>query len=229
MVNQFLKNLLQYILLLWICYLVLEAVARQLIKLRVWLEGIAVLVLMTVLIKGMSWSCLEKGTNVDRRTPEPVKSPLSFDLGIFDEPSLHGPTLPTPSIASSPSVVAPMDVYLRCDESHESRMIRFSGTVLQQYKHTELEDISPAGTCSWEFVSAQIPNTPVLQPALSPKPTAKPPHASGHKNIMSGSDMSELALSVDSQPLSDDMERYEEAIAEYKAASKRYKYEFLFL
>ncbi|KAF5234144.1 hypothetical protein FAUST_7795 [Fusarium austroamericanum] len=158
-----------------------------------------------------------------RRTPEPVKSPLSFDLGIFDEPNLHGPTLPTPSIASSPSVVAPMDVYLRCDESHESRMIRFSGTVLRQYKHTELEDISPAGTCSWEFVSAQIPNTPVLQPALSPKPTANPPHASGHKNIMSGSDMSELALSVDSQPLSDDMERYEEAIAEYKAASKRYK------
>ncbi|KAM0297276.1 hypothetical protein ACHAPM_009809 [Fusarium culmorum] len=40
---------------------------------------------------------------------------------------------------------------------------------------------------------------------------------------MSGSDMSELALSVDSQPLGDDTERYEEAIAEYKAASKRFK------
>ncbi|QPC78258.1 hypothetical protein HYE68_009010 [Fusarium pseudograminearum] len=163
-----------------------------------------------------------------RNTPERVKSPLSFDLGVFDEPSLHGPTLPAPSITSSPSVAAPMDVYLRCDESHESRMIRLSGTTLQQYKH-EIEDMSPAETCSWEFVSAQIPNTPVLQPALNPKPTANPSHARGHKNIMSGSDMSELALSVDSQPLGDDEERYEEAIAEYKAASKRYKYEFLFL
>ncbi|EKJ75791.1 hypothetical protein FPSE_03971 [Fusarium pseudograminearum CS3096] len=164
-----------------------------------------------------------------RYTPERVKSPFSFDLGIFDEPSLHGPTLPTPSIASSPSVVAPMDVYLRCNESHESRMMRLSGTASQQYKHTELKDISPAGTCSWEFVSAQIPNTPVLQPALTPKPTANSSHTSGNKNIFSGSDMSELALSVDSQPMGDDTERYEEAIAEYKAASKRYKYEFLFL
>jgi hypothetical protein len=124
-----------------------------------------------------------------------------------------------------------MDVYLRCDESHESRMMRLGGTVLQD-KHTEPGDVSPAETSSWEFIRgpAHIPNTPVLQPALSPKSTGIPSaelcRPRGCKNISSGSDMSDLALSVDSQPMSDDTEAYEEAIAEYKLASKRYRYEF---
>ncbi|CEI68240.1 hypothetical protein FVEN_g11808 [Fusarium venenatum] len=167
-----------------------------------------------------------------RHTPEPVKSLLSFDLGIFEEPreSPHYEhTLPAPSPASSPSVVAPMDVYLRCDESHGFRMLRLSGTALQQDKNTQLDDMSPAETSSWEFIHpAQIPNTPVLQPALSPKsaatPSADPCRPRGLKSIPSGSDMSGLALSVDSQPLSDDTEAYEEAIAEYKLASKRYRH-----
>ncbi|OBS20489.1 hypothetical protein FPOA_06857 [Fusarium poae] len=166
-----------------------------------------------------------------RHTPEPVKSPLSFDLGIFEEPreNRHEPTLPAPSPTSSSSVVAPMDVYLRCDESHESRMMRLGGTVLQD-KHTEPGDVSPAETSSWEFIRgpAHIPNTPVLQPALSPKSTGIPSaelcRPRGCKNISSGSDMSDLALSVDSQPMSDDTEAYEEAIAEYKLASKRYRH-----
>ncbi|KAG8349976.1 hypothetical protein FVEN_g11808 [Fusarium venenatum] len=122
-----------------------------------------------------------------------------------------------------------MDVYLRCDESHGFRMLRLSGTALQQDKNTQLDDMSPAETSSWEFIHpAQIPNTPVLQPALSPKsaatPSADPCRPRGLKSIPSGSDMSGLALSVDSQPLSDDTEAYEEAIAEYKLASKRYRH-----
>jgi hypothetical protein len=118
-----------------------------------------------------------------------------------------------------------MDVYLRCDESHESRMMRLGSKISDQDNSTSgLENIS---TCSWEFIdvpphSQEMPNTPVL----SPKPSAKPSHPRGNKIILSDSDMSELALSVDSQPLSDDTQTYKEAVAGYKAASKRFKFVF---
>jgi hypothetical protein len=186
-----------------------------------------------VLIKGMSLALFWRGELTwCRHTPEPARPSSSFDLGIFEEPREHslqyGRTLPTPSPVSSLSVVAPMDVYLRYEESHGSRMMRLSEAALQQDNPSELY-MPPAETCSWEFIDvpAQIPNTPVLQPALSPKSTgissAEPPRPRGHKSILSASDMSELALSVDSKSLSDDTETYKEAVAEYKAASKRYQ------
>ncbi|RGP72414.1 hypothetical protein FLONG3_6810 [Fusarium longipes] len=169
-------------------------------------------------------------------TSEPVKSLLSsFDLRMFEEQRGSSPeygcTLPAPSLASSPSVVAPMEVYLRCEESHKTRMMRVSETKSQQDKSTsEPVATSPAETCSWEFIdnpthSRDIPNIPSLQRALSPKSAIfKPLRPAGNGEELSDSDISELAISVDSKPLSDNTEAYKEAVAEYKAASKRYKF-----
>ncbi|KAL4724666.1 hypothetical protein ACLX1H_008108 [Fusarium chlamydosporum] len=125
-----------------------------------------------------------------------------------------------------------MDVYLRYDESHEYRMMKLSGTALQDGKQAfESRNMSPE-TSSWEFVDCpaigrETPNTPVLQPELSPKsaalPLAKSSRPKGNRDSLSDSDISELALSVDSQSESVDTETYKEAIAGYRAASKRSK------
>ncbi|KAJ4114810.1 hypothetical protein NW768_011364 [Fusarium equiseti] len=190
------------------------------------------------LLSGIGGSCLEteevrSGTRRDssisleddackRHVPERVKSSLiSFNLRIFDEPqgtSAEYGCLPTPSPASSPSVVAPMDVYLRLEDSHEYRMMRFSGCIPNQVKLApEPRDIPP-GSSSWHFVedptcSQERPDTPTLSPKSTP---IRPKTV----NLLD-SDISELALSVDSQPLSDDTEAYKEAVAEYQLASKR--------
>jgi hypothetical protein len=159
-------------------------------------------------------------------SPERVKSSLvSFNLRIFDEPQGIGAEygcLPTPSPASSPSVVAPMDVYLRREDSHEYRMMRFSGCIPSEDKlASEARDIS-LETSSWELVQDSACGRETLDtPALSPKST---PIRPTKKDSLSGSDVSELALSVDSQPLSDDIEAYKEAVAEYQLASKRSMY-----
>jgi len=158
-----------------------------------------------------------------RHTPECVNSSLvSFNLRIFDEPqgtSAEYGCLPTPSPASSPSVVAPMDVYLRHEDSHEYRMMRFSGCTPSQDKlASEPRDISPE-TSSWELVNEALYRRET--PALSPKSTLIRPTKVPENESMSDSDVSELALSVDSQPLSDDTDAYKEAVAEYQLASKR--------
>jgi hypothetical protein len=166
---------------------------------------------------------LSKRANIvcDRHIPGRVKSSLiSFDLRIFDEPQGTS-CLPTPSPASSPSVVAPMDVYLRREDSHEYRMMRFSGTVLDQNTQTSEPGDMPPGSSSWEVVKDPACRRETLDtPALSPKSTPIQPT----KVPESDSDISELALSVDSQPLSDDTEAYKEAVAGYQLASKRSMY-----
>ncbi|KAH7182470.1 uncharacterized protein B0J16DRAFT_373096 [Fusarium flagelliforme] len=189
------------------------------------------------LLSGIGGSCLEtekarSGTRRDssisleddaskRHAPECVKSSLvSFNLRIFEDQgtSTEFGCLPSPSPASSPSVVAPMDVYLRREDSHEYRMMRFSGCIPSQDKQAfEARDIS-LETSSWELVQDPACGRETLDtPALSPKSTPIRPT----KVLESDSDISELALSVDSQPLSDDTDAYKEAVAEYQLASKR--------
>ncbi|CAG7562696.1 unnamed protein product [Fusarium equiseti] len=186
------------------------------------------------LLSGIGGSCLEtekvrSGTRRDssisleddaskRHSPERVKSSLvSFNLRMFDEPqgiSAEYGCLPTPSPASSPSVVAPMDVYLRREDSHEYRMMRFSGCIPSQDKPVSGARDIPPETSSWELVGEpEMPDTPALSPKSTPVRPTKVPELN--------SEISELALSVDSQPLSDDTDAYKEAVAEYQLASKR--------
>lgn len=153
-----------------------------------------------------------------RHSPERVKSSLvAFNLRIFDEPqgtSAEYGCLPTPSPAPSPSVVAPMDVYLRREDSHEYRMLKFSGCIPSEEKLASgSRDRSP-GTSSWELIDEpETLDTPALSPKSTPVRPTKVPELD--------SEISELALSVDSQPLSDDTEAYKEAVTEYQLASKR--------
>ncbi|KAJ4021322.1 hypothetical protein NW752_004329 [Fusarium irregulare] len=161
-----------------------------------------------------------------RHVPERVKSSLvSFNLRIFDEPqgtSAELGCLPPPSLASSPSVVAPMDVYLRREDSHEFRMMRFSGCIPSQDKAASGPGIISSETSSWELVNEpQTLDTPALSPKSTPIRPTKVPHPKVINDSLLDSDVSELALSVDSQPLSDDTEAYKEAVAEYQLASKR--------
>ncbi|RFN43566.1 hypothetical protein FIE12Z_12198 [Fusarium flagelliforme] len=191
------------------------------------------------LLSGIGGSCLEtekvpSGTRRDssisledddskRHVPERVKSSLvSFNLRIFDEPqgiSVEHGCFPPSSPASSPSVVAPMDVYLRREDSHEYRMMRFSGCIPSQDKlASEARNIS-LETSSWELVQDSACGRETLDtPALSSKST---PIRPTKKDSLSDSDVSELALSVDSQPLIEDTDAYKEAVAEYQLASKR--------
>jgi hypothetical protein len=105
-----------------------------------------------------------------------------------------------------------MEVYLQCDESHESRMMRLGGTILEQGKQTsEPRAISPSPeTSSWEIVNypatlgQEVPSTPVLEPALNSKTTGVRPTETTDSevgpedllSVCSDSEMSELSLPV---------------------------------
>lgn len=132
-----------------------------------------------------------------------------------------------------------MEVYLQCDESHESRMMRLGGTILEQGKQTcEPRDISPLPeTSSWEIVNypttlgQEVPSTPMLEPALNFKATSvRPTKTTDSKvepedllSVCSDSEMSELSLPVALRAGSDSTSVYKDAVAKYQAA-KRSKY-----
>ncbi|KAG5663525.1 hypothetical protein KAF25_001461 [Fusarium avenaceum] len=179
-----------------------------------------------------------------RCVSEPTKSPLApLELQCLEEPREttigHECSLPAPSTMSSSSVIAPMEVYLQCDESHESRMMRLGGTVLDQGKQTsEPREISPSPeTSSWEIVNypippgQQMPSSPMLQPTLNSKATdVRPTKTTDSKveledllSVCSDSEMSELSLPVALRAGSDSTSVYKRVVAECKAA-KRSKY-----
>ncbi|KAM0342437.1 hypothetical protein ACHAPU_009624 [Fusarium lateritium] len=209
------------------------------------------------LLYGIGGSCTStaRGRNATRRdssisledaaykrcTPDPARSPLPpSELANFEESRdvtlEHGVFLPEPSLGSSPSVVAPMEVYLRCDESHESRMVKLSGTVLDQDKQrSEPKDMSPSPeTSSWEIVynpsvlSQEVPGTPLLRTELSPKTTAVQSirttdlkaKTDDSMSVCSDSDMSELSLPVALVPGSNGCK---DAVVEHQG-TKRAKY-----
>lgn len=132
-----------------------------------------------------------------------------------------------------------MEVYLQCDESHGSRMMRLSGTILDQGKQTsEPREISPSPeTSSWEIVNypmtpgQQVPSSPILQPALDSNATdIRPTKTTDSKvepedlpSVCSDSEMSELSLPVALRAGSNSTSVYKSVVAEYQAA-KRSKY-----
>ncbi|KAM0487969.1 hypothetical protein ACHAP7_001787 [Fusarium lateritium] len=176
-----------------------------------------------------------------RYVPEPARSPpVPLELRRLGEPRErvieHECSLPVPSTRSSSSVVAPMEVYLQCDESHESRMMRLGGTMLEHGKQTsEPREISPSPeTSSWEVVNCpttpgqEVPNTPVLQPALNSKAAdIRSTKTADSKvepedilSVCSGSEMSELSLPVALRTGSGSTSVYKDAVAEYQSAKR---------
>ncbi|KAM0245530.1 hypothetical protein ACHAP5_005337 [Fusarium lateritium] len=176
-----------------------------------------------------------------RYVPEPARSPpVPLELRRLGEPRErnieHECSLPVPSTGSLSSVVTPMEVYLQCDESHESRMMRLGGTILEQGKQTsEPREIPPSSeTSSWEVVNypttpgQEVPNTPMLQPALnskatdmkSTKSTDSKVEPEDHLSVRSDSEMSELSLPVSLRAGSDSTSVYKAAIAEYQSAKR---------
>ncbi|KAJ4266033.1 hypothetical protein NW762_004006 [Fusarium torreyae] len=193
----------------------------------------------------------------NRHTPDPtmvppydsvVKSIVNrAESPIFEEPqetsSEDGcPLLPSePSRSSSPSVVAPMEVYLRHEESHELRMMRLGsvtpkGMLSQGKRKSEPKDIpSVPETSSWQIVDGpstldqqeKTPSTPVLQPAPSPRPTNSTVDVAGPKveqedtpSASSDSDVSELSLSTASHTGSGSIDGADAAIEVQRAAKK---------
>ncbi|KAH7239334.1 hypothetical protein BKA59DRAFT_515610 [Fusarium tricinctum] len=178
-----------------------------------------------------------------RCVSEPAKSPLApLKLQCLEEPrettiGLEC-SLPVPSTgsSSSSSVITPMEVYLQCDESHGSRMMRLGCTILDQGKQTsEPREISPSPeTCSWEIVNypippgQQLPSSPMLQPALNSKATdVRPTKTTDSKvepedllSVCSDSEMSELSLPVALRAESDSTSVYKSAVAKYQAAKR---------
>ncbi|SPJ79248.1 uncharacterized protein FTOL_07639 [Fusarium torulosum] len=176
-----------------------------------------------------------------RCVPGPARSPpVSLELECLGEPQEstigHECSLPVPSTGISPSAVVPMEVYLQCDESHESRMMRLGGTILEQGKQTcEPRDISPLPeTSSWEIVNypttlgQEVPSTPMLEPALNFKATSvRPTKTTDSKvepedllSVCSDSEMSELSLPVALRAGSDSTSVYKDAVAKYQAAKR---------
>ncbi|KAF5672539.1 hypothetical protein FHETE_3673 [Fusarium heterosporum] len=176
-----------------------------------------------------------------RCTPEPTRSSLPpFEIESFQEQHDttlgHGSSLPAPSLGSSSSIVAPLEVYLRCDESHESRMVRLGGTILNQDRqYSEPRTIPPSPeTSSWEFVfdpfrlSEEVPGTPLLRPELSPKTTAIQSikttdlnaKTSDELSLRSDSDMSELSLPIALRAGGNGCNVCKDTAAEYQATKR---------
>ncbi|KAH7260804.1 uncharacterized protein BKA55DRAFT_686383 [Fusarium redolens] len=207
------------------------------------------------LLSGVGGSCepTDRVNNVPRRdssisleesaykrdNPDPSRNTLvpleSQKIEDRHEPSSeHGCTLPTPSLPSSPSVVAPMDAYLRCGESLEARLIRLGAILSQDRQTSEPENISLSPEASsWDVVNTpqtldqKVPSTPLLQPTQGPKTTDLQPTTTdpdieviGRISVDSKS-VSDLLLSGASQTASDSTEDYKEAVIEYRNAAKR--------
>ncbi|KAF4963640.1 hypothetical protein FSARC_8345 [Fusarium sarcochroum] len=192
----------------------------------------------------------------NRHTPDPTLMPPYDSIKslvnraespIFEEPqeasSEDGcPHLPSePSRPSSPSVVAPMEVYLRYEESHELRMLRFGSTtpkaMLSQGKQTSEPKVvsSVPETSSWQIVDSprtldrqeKAPSTPVLQPALSPRPTGSPANIANTNveeedtpSASSDSDVSELSLSTASHASSGSIDVADGVVGQWPLAKK---------
>ncbi|KAF9772885.1 hypothetical protein IL306_009376 [Fusarium sp. DS 682] len=212
------------------------------------------------LLSGVGGSCAstEKVSNVPRRyssisleesaykrdNPEPAKVPLAplesqKIKDQYDDNLEPGCTLPTPSLASSPSVVAPLDVYLRCGESLEARLMRLGAILAPGRQTSEPENISLSPeTSSWEVVdtpqalSPKVPSTPVLQPSLGPKMAVPQPATTDPDMVVvnnkisvdSKSSVSDLFLPEASQTVSDSIEDYKQAAREYRSAAKQSRY-----
>ncbi|KAF5709568.1 hypothetical protein FMUND_10058 [Fusarium mundagurra] len=209
------------------------------------------------LLSGVGGSCesTEKVNGVARRdssisleesaykrdNPEPSRNTLapleSQKIEDRHDPNAgHGCTLPIPSPSSSPSVVAPIDVYLRCDESQslEARLIRLDAILSQGRQTFEPENISlPPEASSWDIVNTpqtleqKVPSTPVLQPTQHPKATDHQPTTTypdvemGYKISVDSKTVSDLLLSDDLQPASDHTEEHKETLIKYENSAKR--------
>ncbi|WKT46806.1 hypothetical protein QSH57_011680 [Fusarium oxysporum f. sp. vasinfectum] len=187
------------------------------------------------LLSGVGGSCesTERLNNVPRRdssisleesaykqdNPEPTRTPLvpleSQKIeGCHDPNPGHGCTLPIPSPFSSPSVVAPIDVYL------------------QQTSEPENISLSPEAS-SWDVVNTpqtldrKVPSTPVLQPTQCPKATNLQPTTTGpdiedvDRMSVDSKYVSDLLLSDASHAASDSADSHKEAIIQYQNAPKR--------
>lgn len=170
---------------------------------------------------------------MSRGNPESTRTPLvpleSQKIEDCHDPNAgHGCTLPVPSPSSSPSVGTPIDVYLRCGESLEARLIRLDAILSQGRQTSEPENISlsPEGS-SWDVINTpqtlepKVPSTPVLQPTQLPKatdlqPTTTDPDVEvGDKISVDSKTVSDLLLSDASQMASDNTE-CKEALIKYR-------------
>ncbi|EMT71861.1 hypothetical protein FOC4_g10001451 [Fusarium odoratissimum] len=200
------------------------------------------------LLSGVGGSCesTERLNNVPRRdssisleesaykrnTLAPLESQKIEDC--HDPNPGHGCTLPIPSPSSSPSVVAPIDVYLQCGESLEARLIRLGAILSQGRQTSEPEDISLSPEASsWDVVNTpqtldrKVPSTPVLQPTQCPKatnlqPTTTDPDIEDVDRMSVDSKyVSDLLLSDASHVASDSADSHKEAIIQYQNAPRR--------
>ncbi|KAF5552326.1 hypothetical protein FPHYL_8974 [Fusarium phyllophilum] len=174
-----------------------------------------------------------------RDNPEPSRNTLaphgSQKIEDRHDPNAgHGCTLPVPSPSSSPSVVAPIDVYLRCGESLEARLIRLDAILSQARQTSEPENISPSPEASsWDTVNTpqtleqKVPSTPVLQPAQGPKTTDHQPTTTdpdvevGDKISVDSKTVSDLLLSDASQATSETADSHKEVVIQYRNTVKR--------
>ncbi|KAF5242648.1 hypothetical protein FANTH_8595 [Fusarium anthophilum] len=175
----------------------------------------------------------------ERDNPDPSRNTLapleSQKIQDCHDPNAgHGCTLPIPSPSSSSSVVAPIDVYLRCGESLEARLIRLDAILSQGRQTTEPENISLSPEASSgdivntpQTLEQKGPSTPVLQPIQDPKitdhqPTTTDPDVEvGDKIAVDSKTVSDLLLSDASQPASDNTEEYKEVLIKYQNSATR--------
>ncbi|KAF5530496.1 hypothetical protein FMEXI_13505 [Fusarium mexicanum] len=175
----------------------------------------------------------------ERDNPDPSRNTLA-PLEIqkiqdrHDPNAGHGCTLPIPSPSSSSSVVAPIDVYLRCGESLEARLIRLDAILSQGRQTSEPENISllPEASSSDivktpQTLDQKIPSTPVLQPVQGSKtadhqPTTTDPDVEvGDKIAVDSKTVSDLLLSDASHTDSETTDSHKEAVLQYRNAAKR--------
>ncbi|PNP86097.1 hypothetical protein FNYG_01153 [Fusarium nygamai] len=174
-----------------------------------------------------------------RDNPEPSRNTLvpteSQKIEDSHDPDAgHGCTLPIPSPSSSPSVVAPIDVHLRCGESLEARLIRLDAILSQGRQTSEPENISLSPEASsWDVINTpqtleqKVPSTPVLQPTQGPKaidvqPTTTDPDVEmGDKISIEPKTVSDLLLSDASHTDNETTDRHKEAVIKCRNAVKR--------
>ncbi|KAF4954413.1 hypothetical protein FGADI_5279 [Fusarium gaditjirri] len=208
------------------------------------------------LLSGVGGSCesTERVNNVPRRdssisleesayrrdNPDPSRNTLapleSQKIGDRHDPNPgHGCTLPIPSPSSSPSVVAPIDVYIRCGESLEARLIRLGAILSQGRQTSEPENISLSPEASSrdivntsQTLAQKVPSTPVLQPTQGPKTTGPQPITTDpdievvDKIAVDPNSVSDLLLSGSSATVSDNTEDRKEAVViKYENSAKR--------
>ncbi|KAI7771651.1 hypothetical protein LZL87_005927 [Fusarium oxysporum] len=167
-----------------------------------------------------------------RNTLAPLESQKIEDR--HESSSEHGCTHPIPSPSSSPSVVTPMDVYLRGGESLEARLLRLGAILSQGRQMSEPENISLSPEASsWDVVNTpqtldrKVPSTPVLQPTQYPKATGLQPTTTDpdievvDRMSVDSKYVSDLLLSDASHAASDSADSHKEAIIQYQNAPKR--------